>query len=149
MNNETAQITDAITVEKFIAADAEVIFPYFTDTEKVKAWYCVDAELDARPGGICRLDHEGQDASSVYHSLGEFIEVSPYTRVVYTWGYTNPDMGDLPQNGNSTIQVDLIPQDGGTLVRLAHSGLNANVREGFGEGNMSILVMLAELLEKD
>jgi uncharacterized protein YndB with AHSA1/START domain len=145
----TATQTDAITVEKFINAEQQVVFSYFTETDKIKAWYATDAQLDPRPGGVCNIDHEGQDASTMYHSVGEFIEVSPYSRVIYTWGYTDPDMGDLPQNGNSTVQVDFVPQDGGTLVRLAHSGLNANVREGFGDGNSTILDTLAEMFEKN
>jgi len=153
MSNETAQITDltadSITVEQFINAEPAIVFAYFTETEKIKAWYATDAELDPRPGGVCNIDHDGQTPDTHYNSVGEFIEVTPHSRVIYTWGYSNPDMGDLPQNGNSTIQVDFIAQDGGTLVRLAQSGLNPNVRDGFGEGNSTILGMLAELLEKD
>jgi uncharacterized protein YndB with AHSA1/START domain len=52
---------------------------------------------------------------------GEFVEVEPPSRVVFTWGFENPDIEVGP--GESTVEVTFEPRDGGTLVRLVHSGL--------------------------
>jgi uncharacterized protein YndB with AHSA1/START domain len=49
--------------EVLIAAPPEEVFPYFTDPEKMVAWKAVDATLDARPGGIFRIDVTGHDVA--------------------------------------------------------------------------------------
>ncbi len=51
---------------------------------------------------------------------GEFVELVPDRRVVFTWGWV--DHPGVPP-GSSTVTIELIPDDGGTLVRLTHDGL--------------------------
>src|SRR5258708_8971122 len=59
--------------------------------------------------------------------LGEYVLVEPPSRVVFTWGWEgNPD---LPP-GSTTVEVTLVPDGEGTIVRLKHGGLpDANWRE--------------------
>ena len=61
-----------IVREVVIAAPPEEVFPFFTDPEKMVAWKAVDATLDARPGGIFRIDVTGHDVAR-----GEYVEVDP------------------------------------------------------------------------
>jgi uncharacterized protein YndB with AHSA1/START domain len=51
---------------------------------------------------------------------GQFIELIPTERVVFSWGWT--DMPGLAP-GSTTVEIDLIPRDDGTLIRLRHLGL--------------------------
>jgi uncharacterized protein YndB with AHSA1/START domain len=51
---------------------------------------------------------------------GQFIDVVPNERVVFSWGWT--DMPGLPP-GSTTVEIDLVPLETGTLIRLRHSGL--------------------------
>ena len=46
----------------------------------------VSAVLDARPGGVFQLDPNHRDV--IY---GEFVEVVPFRRVVFTWGWKEPN----------------------------------------------------------
>lgn len=55
---------------------------------------------------------------------GEYIEVTPPSRVFFTWGWES-EWNVLPQ-GSSTVEVSLKEQAGGTIVRLRHLGLPAD-----------------------
>jgi uncharacterized protein YndB with AHSA1/START domain len=110
------QDTNDVVREVRIAARPETIFPFFTDPEKMVLWKGVQATLDPRPGGIYRVDVTGRDIAR-----GEYLEVVPYSRVVFTWGWEGA--GHPVPPGASTVEVSLIPDGDGTLVRLRHSGL--------------------------
>jgi len=116
-----------IVREVVIAAPPEEVFPFFTDPEKMVVWKAVDATLDARPGGTFRIDVTGHDVAR-----GEYVEVDPPRRVVFTFGRESEDSGVPP--GSTTVEVTLIPDGGGTRVRLVHSGVPDGIRAGSTEG---------------
>jgi uncharacterized protein YndB with AHSA1/START domain len=107
---------DTVVVEQFVQASAETVFSFFTDPERWLQWQGVDATVEARPGGALRMAMAGGSAAS-----GRFVEVVAPRRVVFTWGWEGDDHGVPP--GSSTVEVELIPADGGTLVRLTHRDL--------------------------
>ncbi len=111
-----------------IAARPETIFPFFTDPAKMLRWKGIDNALDARPGGIFRVNLNGRDIVR-----GEYVEIVPYTRIVFTWGSEN---GTLPiPPGGTTVEVTFSPDGEGTLVRLRHSGLaSLELREAHAIG---------------
>ena len=109
---------DYVEREVRIAASPETIFPFFTDPEKMVRWKGATATLDARPGGIYRVDVTGRDMAR-----GEYVEVTPPTRVVFTWGWE--DEGNPVPPGSSTVEITLIPDGAETIVRLRHFGLSA------------------------
>jgi uncharacterized protein YndB with AHSA1/START domain len=53
---------------------------------------------------------------------GEFLEMDPPKRVVFSWGFDEAAIGVPP--GGSTVEVTLTPTDAGTRVRLVHRGLS-------------------------
>jgi uncharacterized protein YndB with AHSA1/START domain len=52
-----------------------------------------------------------------------FIEVVPPRRIVFTWGWDGNGIPVPP--GSSTVRIELERADGGTMVRLAHTGLQS------------------------
>ena len=72
--------------EIMIDATPETIFPFLTVPEKFKNWNGTEVELDPRPGGIFRVLTAGQ-----YQAAGEFVEVVPNEKVVYTFGWDFPE----------------------------------------------------------
>ena len=50
------EATDAVERIVHIAAPPETVYAFLTDPEKLVRWKGVSAELDARPGGIYRVD---------------------------------------------------------------------------------------------
>ena len=105
-----------IECEVRIEASPETVFEFFTDPVKAVRWMGTQATLDPRPGGVYKLVMDEQ-----WIAVGEFVEVDPPRRIVFTWGWQG-DLIDTPP-GSSTVEVDLIPDGAGTLVRLVHSGL--------------------------
>ena len=105
-----------VAQEVRIAARPERVFAYFVDPAKQALWMGVSAELDPRPGGLCRIVVTPGNIAS-----GEFVEVVPHSRVVFTWGWEGNGSPIAP--GSSTVEVTLVPDGDGTIVRLVHRDL--------------------------
>jgi uncharacterized protein YndB with AHSA1/START domain len=118
----TTSAHDTIEIERRINARPETVFEFFTDADKYRRWQGVEAELDARPGGIFRVITSGQSRTV---ARGEFVEVQPPDRLVFTWGWEdNPALAGLHlPPGSSLVEVLFEPDGDGTIVRLRHSGL--------------------------
>jgi uncharacterized protein YndB with AHSA1/START domain len=113
-----------VEIEKRIASPPEIVFLFFTDPERYRLWQGVEAELDPRPGGIFRVVMTGK--SGVVAS-GVYLEVDPPRRVSFTWGWEAPlplaeGQAEVPP-GSSTVEIDLVADGDGTLVRLRHGHL--------------------------
>jgi uncharacterized protein YndB with AHSA1/START domain len=102
--------------EILIDATPETIFPLLTTGEGHLRWEGTEAEIDARPGGVYRVVVAG-----AYVGLGEFVEVVPNERVVFTFGWDMPDNPIGP--GSTRVEITLVPDGSKTLLRLTHSGL--------------------------
>jgi uncharacterized protein YndB with AHSA1/START domain len=135
----TQQQSDVLERELHIAARPETVFGFFTDPAKMMRWMGKDIILDARPGGAYRTDING------YIARGEYLEVVPHSRLVFTWGWENA--GSTPQPGASTVEISLIPDGDGTLLRLRHFGLSAEERMAHGEGWDMFLPSLVAVAE--
>ncbi|MEA2310680.1 MAG: hypothetical protein QOE28_648 [Solirubrobacteraceae bacterium] len=117
------------TLEREIRIDArpEIVFEFLTDPVLILRWKGLDATLDPHPGGVYRVVvNEGSTVR------GEFVEVVPHSRVVFTWGFEESD-GLMPP-GTSTVEISLRPDGDGTLVRLVHRDLPAAAMERHGLG---------------
>lgn len=115
-----------VRAELEIAASPERIFAHLTDPEKIITWMGLKADLDPTPGGIYRVQITG-----THTALGSFVEVTPFTRVVYTWGW---ESGETPPPGGSTIEITLHPQGETTLLRMIHSNASVDDAHGHHEG---------------
>jgi uncharacterized protein YndB with AHSA1/START domain len=102
--------------EILIDATPETIFPLLTTTEGMLRWEGTEAEIDARPGGIYRVLVAGE-----HLGIGEFVEVVPNERVVFTFGWDQPGNPITP--GSTRVEIALVPDGTKTMVRLTHSGL--------------------------
>ena len=118
---------DVVEQEVRIAARPETIFPFLVDPEKMVLWMGTSATLDARPGGLYRVNVTGRD-----FARGVYVEVTPFKRVVFTWGWEGDGSPVTP--GSSTVEITLVPDGGATIVRLRHSDLPEEERVKHGEG---------------
>jgi uncharacterized protein YndB with AHSA1/START domain len=109
--------TEPLTREIFVEAPQETVYSYFTDSQKMQTWKGQKARLDPRPGGEYWVDINGKDRAS-----GTFLELEPFERLVFTWGWEGEN-SPLPP-GASRVEVRFIPQGAGTLVRLQHFDLD-------------------------
>lgn len=129
---------ERVPVEREVRIDAppEVIFKFFVDPEQMIRWKGVEATLDPRPGGIYRVNVTGADIVR-----GEYVEVSPNERVVFTWGWEGE--GNPVPSGSSTVEITLVPDGATTLVRLRHHGLPGGPEDRHAEGWEHYLARLA------
>jgi uncharacterized protein YndB with AHSA1/START domain len=102
--------------EIVIDASPATIFEYLTLPSKHTEWMGTKAELDARPGGTYRVL-----VGDKSQSAGEFVEVVPDEKVVFTFGWDQPDH-PIPA-GSTQVEISLLPEGDKTRVRLVHSGL--------------------------
>lgn len=107
----------AVERELTIAASPETVWEFLTDPEKACRWMGTSVTLDVRPGGAYRADVIPGNVAS-----GEFVEVDPPRRLVWTWGW-EPGTSMPIEPGQTTIEVELVPEGDGTLLRFRHSGL--------------------------
>ena len=72
------------------------------------------------------------EISDVAVARGEYVEIEPYTRVVFTWGWEG-DGNPVPP-GSTVVEVVLTPDGDGTILRLSHRDLPEAEREIHGHG---------------
>ena len=116
-----------IVREVRIKAPPDEVFPFFTDPDKMIVWKAARASLDPRPGGTFWIDVTGHDVAR-----GEYVEIDPPRRVVFTFGWEAEGSPEPP--GSTTVEVTLEPDGDGTLLRLVHSGVPEEMRQGSAGG---------------
>lgn len=132
------EIDDVVERIVRIAARPETVFAFFTDPAKMIQWKGVQAALDPRPGGVYHVTVTERDIA-----IGEYVEVTPYTRIVFTWGWQN---SPIPP-GSTTVEVDLTEDGDGTILRLRHHGLDGEAAHQHAEGWEHFLPRLVEAAE--
>jgi uncharacterized protein YndB with AHSA1/START domain len=101
--------------ETHIAAPCATVFAFLTDPEKILSWMGAESTAEAYPGGLYLLK-----GVSGRRAHGVFREVVPVHRLAYSFGWED-DKAVPP--GSSLVEIDLIDRDGGTLLRMTHTGL--------------------------
>jgi uncharacterized protein YndB with AHSA1/START domain len=134
--------TEPLRHEVRIAAPPDVVFPYFTDPRRMVDWFGVAALLDPRPGGALRIEANRRDVV-----LGEYVEVEPPHRVVFTWGFDGA--APMVEAGASRVEVTLEPDGDGTLLVLRHHGLPDGSRDAHGGGWAHYLDRLGRAASRD
>ncbi len=102
--------------EVVIDASAATIFPFLTDPALHVMWMGTQAQLEAHPGGRYRVV-----AMGIHPGVGEFLEVVPNEKVVFTFGWDEPHHPIPP--GSTQVEITLVAEDERTRVRLTHRGL--------------------------
>ena len=113
--------TEVTVVERTlaIAASPETVWEFFVDPQKATRWMGFNIDLDPQPGGIYR-----NEVLPGHIARGEFVELDPPHRLVFTWGWEKS--GDGPINvpaGSSTIEIELTSDGDGTSLRFVHRDL--------------------------
>jgi len=132
--NETFELT----MTRFFRAPREKVYAAFVQPELMGAWQCprgmaVEVSADVRVGGAYRLQMRARDGRQ-YAVGGQFVELSPPDRLSYTWAWEGD--GPVPAGLQTVIEVDLVSRDGGTEMRMHHTGFrsameSANHRHGW------------------
>jgi uncharacterized protein YndB with AHSA1/START domain len=104
-----------VVLEQRIQAKPADVYAYLTDATRWKRWQGADATLDPRVGGVFSvLMANGMNAR------GEFLELVPDRRVVFTWGWIGYE--NLPP-GSSAVEIDLRADGDATVLVLTHRSI--------------------------
>src|SRR5438270_3217245 len=122
--NPTSHISsdnEVVTSEIFIAAPRERVFEALTDPKQAVRWWgqndqyhLTEFNIDARVGGKWSTSGGSMKMGDI-NVHGELIELDPPRRLSYTW-----ISSWLPKT--TTVVWELENQNGGTLVKLTHTG---------------------------
>jgi uncharacterized protein YndB with AHSA1/START domain len=108
----------SVRVVDVFDAPRDVVFAAWTEPEQLKKWWgpgffeTVFAEIDLRPGGRYELLLEPGSMRLV----GEFREVTPPRRLVYTWRWVE----GVPDTRESLVTVEFREDGARTEVVLVH-----------------------------
>jgi uncharacterized protein YndB with AHSA1/START domain len=124
---------ETISVERqiTIAASPDTVWDFLVDPDKATRWMGQKAAFDPRPGGLYRVGVIPGNTAS-----GEFVELDPPRRLVFTWGWEPGAKGENPvPPGSSTVEIELVPDGDGTTLRFVHRGLpNTEAAESHAHG---------------
>lgn len=129
-------------VDRVVHIDAEVeeVYALLTDAAQFVRWMAPTATLDPTPGGVVTWTHLNGDVV-----CGEYLEVVPNRRIVFTFGWERADV-DVPP-GSTTVEIDLRAKDGCTELHLVHRGLPGPMAEAHAGGWANYLNRLATVAE--
>jgi uncharacterized protein YndB with AHSA1/START domain len=109
------QETLIVRRETRIPAPPATVFALLTDPDNILRWMGTEAQIDAQPGGLYLVNVTGARCAR-----GTFREVVPVHRLAYSFGWD--DSEEVPP-GSSLVEIDLLEQPDGTLLRMTHTGL--------------------------
>lgn len=105
-----------LVVTRTVNAPARIVFEAWTTPELFRRWWAprsfglsfLACEMDVRAGGGYRLEFGHAASAQPMAFFGKYIEVTPYTRLVWT----NDEGGE----GGPVTTVTFEETDGGTLI---------------------------------
>jgi len=138
--------TNANVVEQTVRINArpETVWKYWTDPGRMCDWWGAAAELDPRPGGLCRIEMAGGPVMR-----GEYVELVPYERLVFSFGWEPTDGAPAIAPGGSRVEVTLIEDAGDTIMTLRHTGIPDSLAELHASGWSNILPLLVAAVAAD
>ena len=130
--------TKAVVIERTFDAPVDLIWQLWTEAEHFKNWYGPNgfsipvAEIDLRVGGTRLICMASPDGSMKMWTTGEFLEVSPTQRIVYTESMADENgnvLAESPMPGHpvtTEVTVELENLDGKTKMKMTHAGIPAD-----------------------
>lgn len=160
MNDSTIS-KEAMVIERTFDAPVELIWQMWTQPEHFKKWYGPEgftvpvADMDVRVGGRRLVCMQAPDGSMKIWTAGEYTEVVPNERLVYTDSMADEHGNLVPPSAHGmsgdhpfTTEVTVVLEDldGRTKMVLTHTGLPAE-EQGAKEGWEQSFAKLAEHIE--
>ena len=154
---------DAVVIERIFEAPVGLIWQLWTEPEQFQKWYGPQgmaipvANMNVRVGGkrlIC-MEMQTPDRSMKMWFTGEYVEVVPNERLVYTdsmadenGNVMSPSTMDMPDGHPETTEVIVELEDlgGRTKMVMTHAGVPAD--SGGAGGWNQAFDKLADLINK-
>jgi len=130
-----------LEVRRTFTAPREKVFAAWTQREQLEKWMCRDVPVhtvthhlvDVRPGGRYQIEVRDSAKGEVYWGQGEYREVKPPEKLVFTWAWTKdtPAGPSLhPRDAETLVTVEFFVRGNSTEVVLTHTLFgSAEIRE--------------------
>jgi uncharacterized protein YndB with AHSA1/START domain len=121
-------------LEKHLQARAERVFAACVEPEKLAEWWgpagftSPSLHLDVRAGGRYRITMQPPDGEA-FHLRGEFREVDPPRRLVYTFEWEEPDSDDQ----ETVVTLSFLDHREGTKLLLEQGPFATEARHALHE----------------
>lgn len=145
--NDSTITKDAVVIERTFNAPMNLIWRLWTDPGEFQQWYGPTgftipvAKMDVRVGGKRHICMASPDGSMKMWFTGEYREVTPKTRLVYTESMADEDGNVLPPSAmgmpddhpmTTEVTVSLEELNGQTQMTMTHAGVAADSGEAGG-----------------
>lgn len=149
MRATQASSQPSLQLKKLLPASPQEVFDAWTDPDSLTAWFCpgdtikTEAQMDVRIGGHYRIVMRGEQTDYIH--TGEYCEIVPARRLVFTWRST------MTHNEDTLVTVEFIPsghagQD--TELILTHKRLpSADVAASYNAGWQTIVEKCAAYVQ--
>ncbi len=140
-----------LQMNRFIRAPRDKVFAAFTTEAGLASWmgprgmHVNRAQAKAEPGGLWQVEMQARDGS-LFVVGGHFTQLQPPSSLAFTWEWKGERS---PMPGVETlVEVELLEQDGGTDMRMTHSGFPAAAaRDSHLQGWSSTVNRLSDALD--
>lgn len=144
---------ETLVLRRQYAAVPEVVFQVWTTPDSMRRWFRPSKEfthqiieVDLRVGGQYRVAFESPEGVVDVVS-GEFLEVTPPYKLVYSWIWEEPNEH---AGVDTQVTVEFLEQDGGTELVLTHERFTrAEMKESHLGGWSGALDLLGESLAQN
>ncbi|MFC4055925.1 SRPBCC domain-containing protein [Actinomadura syzygii] len=110
----------SIVREIHIEAPPDVVYEVITKPEHVAQWWGFEASFPAVPGGDGRMARQRRDGAGTLVVPIHVVEADAPRRFVFRWVHPEGQQS-TPQN-SLLVTFELMPANGGTLLRLTEVG---------------------------
>jgi uncharacterized protein YndB with AHSA1/START domain len=124
-----------------IEAPRDIVFSYFTDSDKWARWWGAGSTIDPHAGGAVEIVHPGG-----VRMAGEIMEITPPARLVFSFGYVS---GTPMPVGASVVTIQLDDDTVGTRLNLSHVFADEKVRDEMVQGWRFQLSLFGNLVAND
>ena len=146
--NDTA---NSLTIRRTINASRQCVFDAWTQPEHLKNWWRANptwhteiAEVDLQVGGKYRLGMRDPEQEGPFVCFGQFVEITPPEKLVYTWSWETPGM-DV---GETLVTIEFVEKGESTELVLTHERFpNAEAAGKHTEGWTGCINQFVALIE--
>ena len=134
MRRESDPGGSTLHLEKVLHAPRERVFAACVEPEELAEWWgptgftVPSVEICAREGGRYRITMQPPDGEA-FHLGGEFREVEPPRRLVYTFEWEEPD----PDDQETVVTLSFLDDGGGTRLVLDQGPFATEARHALHE----------------
>jgi len=135
---------DPVILEAQFPVSPERLYQAWTDPDDISQWFGAapdsvsTAELDTRPGGTWRIRFDS-GASEPGWLEGEYVELEPFSRIVFSWRHMQGVNGGEPiASPESRVSITLSGTKRLTTLTLRHEGISSDsARQNVGSAWVS------------